>query len=184
MIYIIVSVDSEGGIGNDDGTIPWHIPEDLRMFREKTTNNVVVMGRKTWDAIPVKFRPLPKRTNVVLTRNHSWKYDGVIVHHSFDELYDWMKTQGAQKDIYIIGGKALIEWAIQKDIVDILCLTVLPVSYTCSICLNFTPYSISCSPKWVANTTDVRSFHARIANTSCAEYIEYRRSTLKEPASE
>ena len=71
---IVVAIDSQHGIGKNND-LPWHLPADLKHFKFITTNsavgkrNVVVMGRKTWDSIPEKFRPLPNRTNVVLSKS-------------------------------------------------------------------------------------------------------------------
>ena len=59
-----------------DGTMPWHVPEDLAHLKRTTIGYPVIMGRKTWDSIPAKFRPLPGRTNVVLTRQNDWQASG------------------------------------------------------------------------------------------------------------
>ena len=72
---VVAATEPEFGIGLD-GSIPWRIPEDLKFFKETTTftkdeskQNAVIMGRKTWESIPSKYRPLPSRLNIVLTRN-------------------------------------------------------------------------------------------------------------------
>ena len=83
---LIVAMDSQNGIGKN-GQLPWHLPADLKHFKEITCTvrdpkkqNVVLMGRKTWDSIPEKFRPLPGRINVVLTRHPDLKFPlGVLV---------------------------------------------------------------------------------------------------------
>ena len=59
-----------------NGVMPWHLPEDLAHFKRVTLNHPVVMGRKTWDSIPPRFRPLPGRTNIVVTRQADWQADG------------------------------------------------------------------------------------------------------------
>src|SRR3954466_11613351 len=59
-----------------DGALPWHLPEDMRRFKELTTGSTVVMGRRTWESLPERFRPLPGRRNVVLTTDPSWAADG------------------------------------------------------------------------------------------------------------
>ena len=63
------------------GTLPWHVPEDLAHFRELTRGHAVVMGRATWDSLPERFRPLPGRDNVVLTRERGWSATGAYVVH-------------------------------------------------------------------------------------------------------
>lgn len=71
-------------IGNDGG-MPWHVPEDLAHFKELTLGQDVVMGRKTWDALDPRFRPLPGRRNLVLTRDRSWSADGAEVIHDLPD---------------------------------------------------------------------------------------------------
>jgi dihydrofolate reductase len=71
MVTIVAAVARNGCIGKDGG-LPWHIPDDLRHFRDVTMGTVVVMGRKTWESIPERFRPLAGRTNVVVTRQASY----------------------------------------------------------------------------------------------------------------
>lgn len=77
MITLVAAVARNGCIGKD-GALPWRIPEDMQRYRRITMGKVVVMGRKTWESIPAKFRPLPGRTNVVVTRNPDYPVpDGV-----------------------------------------------------------------------------------------------------------
>ncbi|MGY1814718.1 dihydrofolate reductase [Blastococcus sp. SYSU D00820] len=81
-----------------DGALPWHLPEDLRHFRELTRGSPVVMGRRTWESLPERFRPLPGRTNVVLTGRPGWSADGAVRAGSVAEvLARW-------PDCWVIGG--------------------------------------------------------------------------------
>ncbi|MEV4346249.1 dihydrofolate reductase [Actinoplanes sp. NPDC049596] len=84
------------------GEIPWRLPEDQRLFRTRTSGATVVMGRATWDSLPVKFRPLPGRRNVVLTRDPSWSAEGAEVAHSVDEV-------DLTGEVWIMGGQAVYE---------------------------------------------------------------------------
>jgi dihydrofolate reductase len=68
----LIWAQARGGVLGAGGTIPWRLPEDQRMFRELTTGGTVVMGRRTWDSLPARSRPLPDRRNVVLTRDPAW----------------------------------------------------------------------------------------------------------------
>ena len=72
----LVWAQARGGVIGADGRLPWHLPEDLRLFRELTTGSAVVMGRRTWESLPEQFRPLPGRRNVVLTTDRSWAAAG------------------------------------------------------------------------------------------------------------
>ena len=83
-IGLIWAQASNGVIGRD-GIMPWHLPEDLAHFKSKTTGGTVIMGRKTWDSIPEKFRPLPGRRNIVITRQAKWRAKGAETASSLQE---------------------------------------------------------------------------------------------------
>ena len=85
------------------GALPWHLPEDLKLFRTLTTGSTVVMGRRTWESLPDRFRPLPGRTNVVLTRDAGWAADGARRVSSVAEVL------AAYDDVWVIGGGAVYE---------------------------------------------------------------------------
>jgi dihydrofolate reductase len=93
----IVAMTSERIIGKN-GTLPWHLPEDLKLFRRYTTGNPIVMGRKTWDSIG---KPLPNRQSIVLTRDPDWSADGAHVIHHPDEL---SQIELITPEVFIIGG--------------------------------------------------------------------------------
>ena len=94
MLIAVVAMDPNRLIGRD-GSLPWHLPEDLAFFKKTTLGHPVLMGRKTFESIG---RPLPKRRNIVLTRDRSWSHPGVEVIHSPDEIPD------LDGDIFVIGG--------------------------------------------------------------------------------
>ncbi len=97
---IIASSSASWGIGSGSSLL-FRIKEDMRYFKEKTTGNVVVMGRKTLDSLP-GGEPLPDRVNIVLTRNKSFSREGVTAVHSLDELFDELKKYDCA--VYVIGG--------------------------------------------------------------------------------
>lgn len=97
MIHLIVATSKNNQIGIDN-KLPWHIPEDLKYFKEKTKHHTILMGRKTYESIG---RPLPDRTNVVLTRDLTFKADGIVICHTFEEALNLCHTQD---ETYIIGG--------------------------------------------------------------------------------
>ena len=101
MSVIIIAAISENNCIGKNGAVPWRIPEDLKRFRELTTGHVVIMGRKTWESIPAAFRPLPKRTNIVLTRNADYPLPHEVERaSSLEEAI----AHHPNHDIYIIGG--------------------------------------------------------------------------------
>jgi len=101
---MIAAVDSNWAIGNKNKLLI-SIPADMKMFREETTGKVVVMGRKTLESFPGQ-RPLPKRTNIVLTKNRDYKVNDAIVVYSIEELMEELKKYDTE-DVYIIGGETI-----------------------------------------------------------------------------
>ncbi|WP_267237999.1 dihydrofolate reductase [Curtobacterium sp. VKM Ac-2865] len=89
---------SVGGVIGADGGMPWHVPEDLAHFRQVTGSSTVVMGRRTWDSLPERFRPLPGRRNVVLTRDAAWRAEGAVVVHDLATALD------TDEPVWVIGG--------------------------------------------------------------------------------
>jgi dihydrofolate reductase len=103
MMKALVAVDSNWGIGYK-GDLLQKIPEDMKFFRSITTNNIVVMGRKTLESLP-EGKPLKNRINVVLTRNKNYKCDGAIICHSAEELFETLaKEEFSNLTVYLIGG--------------------------------------------------------------------------------
>ena len=113
-IHLIWAQDYGGGIGIK-GRLPWHISEDLQNFKKITLNSTIVMGRKTWDSLPIK--PLPKRRNIVLSKS---KHSDVEVYHKASECINVLKTQKIEK-FFVIGGKSI--YSIFFDYADYLHIT-------------------------------------------------------------
>lgn len=101
---IIVAVDENWAIGNKNKLLV-HIPNDMKQFREMTTGNVVVLGRKTLETFP-NGQPLKNRTNIILSRNESYKAEGALTVHSVEELLAELKKYDSE-EIYIIGGDSV-----------------------------------------------------------------------------
>ncbi|MDR0510062.1 MAG: dihydrofolate reductase [Rikenellaceae bacterium] len=114
MISIIVAIAENGVIGDGKGLL-WHISEDLRRFRHITTGHPVVMGRKTFESLG---RPLPNRTNVVISRNMDYRAEGCLVVHSLNEATGLFPTT---EEIFIIGGGEIYQQA--WDMADMLYIT-------------------------------------------------------------
>ena len=85
MTLALIWAQAANGVIGADGSMPWQVPEDLARFRQLTMGSAVIMGRRTWDTIEPRFRPLPGRRNIVVTRDRSWIADGAEVAHSIDE---------------------------------------------------------------------------------------------------
>ncbi|MCC2250886.1 MAG: dihydrofolate reductase [Bacillota bacterium] len=107
MISLLLAMDRNHVIGVDND-LPWRLPKDLRFFKEKTVNQTVIMGRKTYDSLG---RSLPNRTNVVLTRGDNDFPDDVQVIDSLDHIKQWSETHPDQ-EYFIIGGGKIFEQAM------------------------------------------------------------------------
>ncbi len=103
---LIVAVDQNWGIGKNNDLLV-SIPQDKKFFREMTTGNVVVMGRKTLESFP-GGRPLPNRTNIVLTHRPDYEAKGAVVVHSVEELFETLKEYEAE-EVYCVGGGSVYE---------------------------------------------------------------------------
>lgn len=103
---LIAAVDKNWGMGNKGGLLT-QIPADMRQFKEKTTGKVVVMGRKTLETFP-GGRPLPFRTNVVLTRDPNFRMKDAVIKHSLEEAKEYLE-QFDSEDIFVIGGSQIYE---------------------------------------------------------------------------
>lgn len=101
-ISIIVAVAENNVIGKNNSLI-WHLPADMNYFKEKTKGHCVITGRKNYESIPEKFRPLPNRTNIVITRQADYNASGTIVVSSIEEAIEKAKQTG-DSEIFIIGG--------------------------------------------------------------------------------
>lgn len=98
-------------LGKEGGLI-WHIPEDMRRFKALTLGHPVIMGRKTWDSLPEKYRPLPGRTNIVVTRSQGFAAEGALVAHSIEEALRVARESPGSEEICIIGGGEIYRLAL------------------------------------------------------------------------
>jgi dihydrofolate reductase len=106
-IAIVVAMADNRVIGRDN-RLPWHLPADLRHFRQVTVGKPVVMGRKTHESIG---RPLPERTNIVVTRDRSYQAQGCIVVHSIESA---LKAAGDREEVMVIGGTDFYQQLLPK----------------------------------------------------------------------
>ena len=109
----MIWAQARGGVIGASGTMPWHLPEDLRHFRSTTSGCPVVMGRRTWDSFPSRFRPLPGRTNIVITRDDALELTGAVRARSLPEALELAATEaGPDGTIWVIGGGSIYADAI------------------------------------------------------------------------
>jgi dihydrofolate reductase len=125
MISLIVAVGDDNVIGKDNALI-WHLPADMKFFKEKTTGHCIITGRKNYESIPEKFRPLPNRTNIVITRQSDYHAPGAIVVHSLEDALVEAKKTG-DDEIFIIGGAEIFKQCLPYT--DRIYLTVIHHSF-------------------------------------------------------
>jgi dihydrofolate reductase len=101
-INLIFARAANGVIGLD-GTMPWHLPEDMAHFKQQTAGAPVIMGRKTWDSLPPRFRPLPGRRNIVVTRQPEWHAEGAQRAASLQEALHACEHDRSP-EAWVIGG--------------------------------------------------------------------------------
>ena len=105
----LIYARSRNGVIGRDGQLPWHLPADLAHFKQTTLGQAVVMGRKTWDSLPERFRPLPGRTNIVITRQTDWHAPGALVAHSLEQAMSLCPAPGP---LWVIGGAEIYAQAL------------------------------------------------------------------------
>jgi len=107
-VKLIYARAANGVIGKD-GRMPWHLPEDLAHFKQLTSGCPVVMGRKTWDSIPERFRPLRGRRNIVVTRQENWHENGVQRASSLGNALEFCEQDDT---VWIMGGAQIYALAL------------------------------------------------------------------------
>jgi dihydrofolate reductase len=106
----LIWAEASGGVIGNAGTMPWHLPEDFAHFKELTLGGAAIMGRKTWDSLPERFRPLPDRVNIVITRQTDWSTDGALPATSTAEAIEL----AGDRTVWIIGGAQIFDQAIER----------------------------------------------------------------------
>ena len=118
-INLIFARAANGVIGKDN-SMPWHLPEDLAHFKRLTQGSPVIMGRKTWDSLPPRFRPLPGRSNIVVTRQPEWQAEGALRASSLQAA---LQLSGNVPEVWVIGGAEIYRqaepFAVRAEVTEI-----------------------------------------------------------------
>jgi dihydrofolate reductase len=110
-VISLVLARADNGVIGANNALPWRIADDMKRFKAITMGKPIVMGRKTWDSFPK--RPLPGRTNIVITRDANWRPDGAVVVHSLDEALARAESE-TPVEIAIIGGAEIYRLALSR----------------------------------------------------------------------
>ena len=125
MKVALVAAVARGGVIGRDGGLPWRLPEDLAHFRGVTMDHPVVMGRRTWESLPERFRPLPGRRNVVVTRSSDWNAEGAAARAG--SLHEALELLSGEERVSVIGGGELFAAAL--PLADELVLTEIDADF-------------------------------------------------------
>lgn len=120
-VALIVAIDKERGIGKNNDLM-WHLPADMQFFKATTSGHIVVTGRKNYDSIPERFRPLPNRENAVLTRNSHYEAPGATLFSSLEDCLAHYSNE-TERTVFIIGGGQIYKEALAANVVDELYIT-------------------------------------------------------------
>jgi len=162
MIFIIVAVEKNNGIGLKNH-LPWKLPKEMKYFSDTTKKtedpakqNMVIMGRSTWEALGPKYQPLPERRNVVLTRQDDYQAEGAEICHSLDEAIN--KADQSTEKIFIIGGGKVFEEAINHPKLAGIYLTRLAKEFECDTFFPEIPERFSNQEKLGSDSEDGINF--------------------------
>jgi len=111
MEIALIYARATNGVIGANGRMPWHLPEDLAHFKQLTQGHPVIMGRKTWDSLPPRFRPLPQRVNIVITRQSQWQADNVQRAANLAEALE-LARQTTAPTVWIMGGAQIYALAL------------------------------------------------------------------------
>lgn len=103
MIISLIAALTENRVIGKNNDLPWHLPDDMKYFMQTTSGHHVVMGRKNYESIPVKFRPLPNRINIVVTRQEEYEAPGCVVVNSISAGID-LAMDNRETEVFVIGG--------------------------------------------------------------------------------
>ncbi len=136
---LVAAVDAENGIGKE-GKIPWKLSGDMAHFKKMTTTtqnpfkrNLVIMGRKTWDSLPDRFKPLPERINLVLTSQEAYPLPATVISsRNLDQAFEYMNLHNEEiESVYVIGGRQVYQEAIKLAQCKVLYLTHIFKKFGC-----------------------------------------------------
>jgi dihydrofolate reductase len=159
-LHLIFARAANGVIGIN-GALPWHLPEDLAHFKRTTLGCPVIMGRKTWDSLPARFRPLPGRINIVVTRQADWQAEGALRAGSIAEA---VALCPADSDAWVIGGAEMYAQA-------------LPLAHTVVVteiaaAFDGDAFAPALGPGWVATQREAHTSSTGLGFS----FVHYRRS--------
>lgn len=174
MFSAILTIDKQLGLAKSNN-IPWKYLEDLKFFKTITANNVVIMGRKTWDLLPMKYKPLPDRFNVVISKNEIKDiFCPNIVFNSVDdcvEYFSYHKSKYKNQKKIVIGGKSIYEQFFMKNLIFEIYVTAINKIYDCDMFLEYLPDIDECKLEIKATHPDLTFCKYNVINRGEQEML-------------
>lgn len=167
MILSLIAAISRNGVIGRDNRLLWHLPEDMKHFRARTMGSPVIMGRKTWESLPEKFRPLPGRRNIVVTRQPGFMAAGAAMAASLAEALSAATRDGAVR-AFVIGGAQIYNEAL--PLADEIILTEIDRDFEGDV--HFPDFS-----RGEFAEVQRETLHAAPPNDFDISFVTYRRST-------
>jgi dihydrofolate reductase len=119
-VHLVVAVAKNNVIGKDNDLV-WTLKDDMKFFKDITTNHIILTGRRNFDSIPEKYRPLPNRLNCILTRNKDYNAQDCLVFHDIPSWIEHFKNDS--RTLFVIGGGEVYKEALELDLVDVMYIT-------------------------------------------------------------
>lgn len=165
IVSLIVAVSKNYVIGKNNSLI-WHLPKDMAFFKSTTINNCIITGRKNYESIPKKYRPLKDRTNIVVTRQKDYNEEGIVIANSIENAILKAREDGS-KECFIIGGGQIYDYVLKNNLVDKMYITHIQEEFEGDT--FFPQFDIS---KWdeeviishIKDETNVHSFVIKVYN--------------------
>lgn len=158
----LIWAQAQGRVIGKNGVMPWHLPEDLAHFKRTTMDHPVIMGRRTWESLPPRFRPLPGRRNLVVTRQADWHQNGAW---SAPSLPDALQKCEKENRIWVIGGAQIYAQAL--PLADELVVTEIDAAF------DGDAFAPALGPEW----REVSRRPITAANGLALAFVHYRRAT-------
>jgi dihydrofolate reductase len=111
MLISLIAAHTKNQVIGKNNTLPWHLPDDMKYFMQTTSRHPVIMGRKNYDSIPEKFRPLPNRENIIVTRQKDFSAPGCQVAHTLPEAFE-RAASASTREVFVIGGAEIYQQAL------------------------------------------------------------------------
>ena len=128
IISLIVATAKNRVIGKNNQLI-WHLPKDMRFFMDTTIHHPVIMGRKNFESIPEKYRPLKNRDNIIITRNRNYTAEGCAIVHSIEESIEYVNKNLKTNEVFIIGGGEIYKKCLEMNVVDRMYITHIETAF-------------------------------------------------------